>query len=1095
MAEAVGLAFGALALLSAVKDCIDLFSTISAAKSLSSDYELLNTKLDIEKLILLQWVDRVRLGDDQNYDRRLDEPRTNKGVSSILCAIRLLLSESSQLQTRYGMKRVEVETTVDRTISEPRMRQFVRDFENMSLRIHARQKNASLKQRFCWIIGDREKFSILIQELSDLIKGLNAIVPPTQDQFVLMTKTDLESIGSIRQVQLVLEAAKEHETMVADLAQADINRRCQDRVLHRLRYRGVDERKNNIADAHSNTLQWALHPPTSDVEWDDLGHWLRSGSRTFWISGKAGSGKSTLMKWLYQNEGTRRMLETWLPGRRLVVAYFFIWGLGSPEQKTQEGLHRGLLYSILNADPSLIPQVLPAMWRDAVNADKIDLELPSPHEMGEAFSALKSKTMKHKFCFFIDGLDEFAGNLIHGIDFIDSLVSSSNIKLVVSSRPIPACVQAFSDSPKLKLEDLTRDDIKAYIDATIGSHPHIRDLMKMAPQSVRKILGDLVDKASGVFLWVVLACRSLLDGFAACDYPDELQQRVDELPPELEKLFQHMLGKIEPRYQVQAARLLRICYLRRLHSGSERDHRASPWVYESIYTLGLASVDGCDLDMRRTADLHRLSLEDRRTMCKVLEARLRSRCCGLLEVHRVKDTNKCCFCGYLNQGDPPTRPHDTLVDSTVEFMHRSVFEFLGDSDAWKLQCLQTSGIGFDAYGILSQTSMHLAYACAGDTVMSDLQINGFTREALLFARYADDHSSEATVPVLYHLLQMSFDLSKTLSNISNFCNRYPFFAEISRLASQPQYAEAQLALILAVELGMLNVVKQLHFSELISSDLKAPLLWHAINRPCLYAVSSAHVDISPDMIAFLLSIECDPNMMVVTSCGIWTTPWSSWLQYLEISKIDHTGSIIADITELLIRAGADVNVLGPESGRSLETLVENCLTRSTPNTKSFNQLASLAPKNLFTEPYFPFHSNNNVPPKTNISLLDTWLYAKGPWLPFEATTLITDSRTLVTPLTRGERAMKARCNKIIQLIADKRLNGNHQAQDNWPDHDRPLSRLGAPQMSDSGTTACAAISKKQRKRPLPSEPQVSGESAHSDVSSRPVKRKRRGRRG
>lgn len=63
MAEAVGVALGALALLSAFKDCIDLFSTISAAKSLDVDCETLNTKLDIEKTLLLQWIDRVRLLD------------------------------------------------------------------------------------------------------------------------------------------------------------------------------------------------------------------------------------------------------------------------------------------------------------------------------------------------------------------------------------------------------------------------------------------------------------------------------------------------------------------------------------------------------------------------------------------------------------------------------------------------------------------------------------------------------------------------------------------------------------------------------------------------------------------------------------------------------------------------------------------------------------------------------------------------------------------------------------------------------------------------------------------------------------------------
>lgn len=138
-----------------------------------------------------------------------------------------------------------------------------------------------------------------------------------------MTRKDLESIRNLRQVQLVLEAAKNHEMGVADLAQENISQRCQERVLERLCYRMIDERKNNVAEAHSETLQWALHPPTREVEWDDLSEWLQSGSGIYWVSGKAGSGKSTLMKYLYQHPEIQTLLETWMPGRRLVMANFF----------------------------------------------------------------------------------------------------------------------------------------------------------------------------------------------------------------------------------------------------------------------------------------------------------------------------------------------------------------------------------------------------------------------------------------------------------------------------------------------------------------------------------------------------------------------------------------------------------------------------------------------------------------------------------------------------------------------------------------------------------------------------------------------------
>jgi hypothetical protein len=59
--EVVGVAVGVLGLISGVKGCIDLFSCFVAAKSLTRDYQIMCTKVEIEKTRLLQWVKRTRL--------------------------------------------------------------------------------------------------------------------------------------------------------------------------------------------------------------------------------------------------------------------------------------------------------------------------------------------------------------------------------------------------------------------------------------------------------------------------------------------------------------------------------------------------------------------------------------------------------------------------------------------------------------------------------------------------------------------------------------------------------------------------------------------------------------------------------------------------------------------------------------------------------------------------------------------------------------------------------------------------------------------------------------------------------------------------
>ncbi|KAJ5030416.1 hypothetical protein J3E73DRAFT_365747 [Bipolaris maydis] len=79
---------------------------------------------------------------------------------------------------------------------------------------------------------------------------------------------------------------------------------------------------------------------------------------------------------------------------------------------------------------------------------------------------------------------------------------------------------------------------------------------------VRELIITLQDKAEGVFLWVVLACRTLLDRFDAYDSADEIQRAVDRLPPELEDLLRSIIEDIPERVRQQASKMLRLCYIR-----------------------------------------------------------------------------------------------------------------------------------------------------------------------------------------------------------------------------------------------------------------------------------------------------------------------------------------------------------------------------------------------------------------------------------------------------------------------------------------------------------------------------------------------------
>ncbi|KAM0425865.1 hypothetical protein ACHAPT_008803 [Fusarium lateritium] len=170
--EAVSLALGVVGLIGAFKGCIDLFSLFSSHRSLGRDYEISDAKLHVEKAILLQWAQRVRLF-NHDYDSRLDDSETNQAVARILASIQHLWGETTALREQYGLRPTQsvADLVVPRVslINKTRMDKLTREFEAMKLKMSKRQRGVSHVAKLRWVIADKDKFQQLIQELSHFV--------------------------------------------------------------------------------------------------------------------------------------------------------------------------------------------------------------------------------------------------------------------------------------------------------------------------------------------------------------------------------------------------------------------------------------------------------------------------------------------------------------------------------------------------------------------------------------------------------------------------------------------------------------------------------------------------------------------------------------------------------------------------------------------------------------------------------------------------------------------------------------------------------------------------------------------------------------
>lgn len=448
--------------------------------------------------------------------------------------------------------------------------------------------------------------------------------------------------------------------MIEDNAHTPLKTRA---VLDRLRFTKMANRHEEIAVAHKSTFRWIFLPedPSKPKPWTNFRSWLSQGGGIYWLSGKAASGKSTLMKYIDDHETLREILSSWANGNDLVVASYYFWHSGTAMQRTLTGMMQTLLCQILEQRNDLISTAFPDLEFDTFLSRARPLTLP---ELEAALERLVRNGSKCglKMCFLIDGLDEFDGGDAEMADLANhlaSMVESSHIKIVVSSRPLAVFEDAFVDCAKLRLQDLTKDDITAYVDQNVNQNKRMMELKTKSPQEASKLVSDIVNKASGVFLWVKLVVRSLLEGLRNFDNIDDLQERLQELPSDLEELYRYMLQKISPRYQAQAARLIELV-------------RKDATVHDRpISTLSLSFADDKNSDYAIASLVRPLTKEEKFQRCREMDRKLRSRTAGLLEVQ-----HKLCNLQDAESADPQSKEYIYLIESHVQFLHKSVTDFL-----------------------------------------------------------------------------------------------------------------------------------------------------------------------------------------------------------------------------------------------------------------------------------------------------------------------------------------------------------------------------------------------------------------------------------
>jgi len=323
---------------------------------------------------------------------------------------------------------------------------------------------------------------------------------------------------------------------------------------------------------------------------------------------------------------------------------------------SQAGLFMSLLYELISQRRDIIPIVFRTQWEAlCLFGPNKRLEFSEATLRDKLLITIQILARDSKVCLFVDGLDEFGGNSEILVALFKSLVDTTRrLKICVASRPWVIFEDAFGQNPSLRVEDLTYDDIKGYVSSNFDMNAEFSKLRDREPDFANHLIGNIVDKASGVFLWVQLVVTSLLSGLKFGDRVVDLQRRLDTLPGDLEMLFDKILQNLDPFYLTHAAQ-----YFQFVEAAKE-----------PIPILWFSFSD--EENLKSAIEMPVQISPEKMTFERIeaMKRRLNSRCKGLLDVER----------GF-RVADQSLGGQSAL---TVQYLHRTVKDFIQSAKAQQL---------------------------------------------------------------------------------------------------------------------------------------------------------------------------------------------------------------------------------------------------------------------------------------------------------------------------------------------------------------------------------------------------------------------------
>ena len=285
-----------------------------------------------------------------------------------------------------------------------------------------------------------------------------------------------------------------------------------------------ENRLDGLSDKRQfETCDWILQDP-------QMQSWIEddSGDAILWMTGIPGAGKSYLCSLLVENLLSQQHFST---------LYYFCNHQSSSENACAMIL-RTFAVQLLQQNMDMALLVHQAYLMKASNRSVPTMK----RLLAQVLPTSKAARI------VIDGIDEFDDTTQQ--ETLRSLVEIQKnagqfCKLLVSSREEPKIKKSLAAKKHLKLGDKTLGGLSLYIKESIKE---IQERFpEMDPNLVKRAEERLHSKAKGMFLWVRLVTKMLIDQTSEWD----IEHAIDELPDGLEEAYGTIKSRIHTLSPVQ----------------------------------------------------------------------------------------------------------------------------------------------------------------------------------------------------------------------------------------------------------------------------------------------------------------------------------------------------------------------------------------------------------------------------------------------------------------------------------------------------------------------------------------------------------------